>query len=115
LAQNNVLTEGARKVYRGRHAGQGCNRLYEHINHNDILNDKQFGFQPNSSTEKACFKLTDEILKSMNKKYSTGRIFCDLQKAFDCVKITGKFGDLIKSYLTGRFQRVNLNTKDSAN
>jgi hypothetical protein len=101
--------------------------LYEHINHNNILDDKQFGLQPNSSTEKASFKLIGEILKSMNKKYSTGGIFCYLQKAFDCVNhnilkekaefygITGKFGDLIKSYLTGRFQKVKLDTNDSAN
>jgi hypothetical protein len=59
--------------------------LYKHLNHNNILDDKQFGFRPNSSTEKASFKLIDEILKSINKKYSTGGIFCDLLKAFDCV------------------------------
>jgi hypothetical protein len=47
-------------------------------------------------------------------------IFCDLQKAFDCVKykilfdklefygIDGKFKTLIRSYLTGRYQRVVL-------
>jgi hypothetical protein len=101
--------------------------LYEHINQKNILDEKQFGFWPDSSTEIASFKLVDEILKSMNKKYTTGGIFCDLQKAFDCVNhdilikkaefygITGQFGDLIKSYLKGRFQTVNLDTNNSAN
>jgi hypothetical protein len=61
------------------------NRLYDHITHNNILDENQFGFRPNSSTEKASFKLIEEILNSMNNKHSTGGIFCDLQKAFDCV------------------------------
>jgi hypothetical protein len=63
----------------------------------------------------------------MNNKQLTGGIFCDLQKAFDCVShdilikklefygITGKFGALIKSYLRGRYQRVNLDTNNSIN
>jgi hypothetical protein len=38
------------------------NRLYEHIRHNNILDENQFGFRPNS-TEKASFKFIDEILK----------------------------------------------------
>jgi hypothetical protein len=101
--------------------------LYEHINQNNILDEKQFGFRPDSSTEIASFKLVDEILKSMNKRYTTSGIFCDLQKAFDFAKhdillkkaefygITGIFGDLIMSYLKGRFQTVNLDTNNSAN
>jgi hypothetical protein len=28
IGSNNVLTEGARKVYRGRRVGQGCSRVY---------------------------------------------------------------------------------------
>jgi hypothetical protein len=95
--------------------------------HNNILDENQFGFRPNSSTKKASFKFIYEILKSMNNRHPVGGIFCDLQKAFDCVShnllikkaefygITGKFGTLIKSYLKGRYQRVNLNTNDLAN
>jgi len=50
-----------------------------------------------------------------------GGIFCDLQKAFDCVNhkilleklelcgVEGKFKRSIESYITGRYQRVTLN------
>jgi hypothetical protein len=51
------------------------NRLYEHININNILAINQYGFQPNSSTEKVSYKLIDEILKSMNNKHLVGGIF----------------------------------------
>jgi len=55
-----------------------------------------------------------------------GGIFCDLQKAFDCVNpgilltklefygITGITDKLIKSYLQGRYQRVVLNNHSSS-
>jgi hypothetical protein len=91
------------------------------------LDNNQYGFKPNSSTEKASFKLVEEILGAMNNKQFVGGIFCDLHKAFDHVNrdilikklefygITGKFGALIKSYLTGRYQRVTLDANSSNN
>jgi hypothetical protein len=64
----------------------------------------------------------------MNNNQIVGGIFCDLQKAFDCVNhkilleklefygVEGKFKTLIESYLTGRYQRVALdNTTDNNN
>lgn len=64
----------------------------------------------------------------MNNNLKVGGIFCDLQKAFDCVDhkilldklefygIEGKFKTLIRSYLTDRHQRVVLgNISDSNN
>jgi hypothetical protein len=56
----------------------------------------------------------------MNNKQTVGGIFCKLQKASDCVNhkmlldklefygIKGIFKTLIKSYLTGRHQRIVL-------
>jgi hypothetical protein len=42
-----------------------CNRLYEDIDNNNILDNSQYGFRPNSSTEKASFKFVNEILKAI--------------------------------------------------
>jgi hypothetical protein len=60
-------------------------RLMHHFTNNNILSKDQFGFKPNSSTDNAIFKLLNEILNVLNKKFTIAGIFCDLEKAFDCV------------------------------
>jgi len=64
--------------------------------------------------------LLNEILTELNNKQIVGGIFCDLHKAFDCINhaillekmkfygVSGKFYNLIKSYLDGRYQKVIL-------
>jgi hypothetical protein len=39
------------------------NRLYDHIDNNNILDNNQYGFKPNSSTEKASFKFTHSLME----------------------------------------------------
>jgi hypothetical protein len=68
----------------------------------------------------AAFSLINSILIAVNNKQTVRGIFCDLQKAFDCVNheilldeldfygIEDTFKMLLKSYLTGRQQRVIL-------
>jgi hypothetical protein len=102
-------------------------RLLQHVTINNILVEKQFGFRTSSSTDKASYKLTDEILNALNNRMMVGGIFCDLQKAFDCVNhnilltklefygITGIAYKLIKSYLEGIYQRVVLNNNSYSN
>jgi hypothetical protein len=60
-------------------------RLLQHIMINNILVEEQFGFRTSSSTDKASYKLINEILNAFNNRTMVGDIFCDLQKAFDCV------------------------------
>jgi hypothetical protein len=60
-------------------------RLLQHINVNNIFIEEQFGFRPATSTDKAPYRLINEILNVINERKVVGGIFCDLQKAFDCV------------------------------
>ena len=72
------------------------------------------------STENASYILLNEILTALNNKQMVGGIFCDLHKAFDCINravllekmkfygLSGKFYNLEKSYLDGRYQKVIL-------
>ena len=73
----------------------------------------------------AIYTLLNNIQLSLEKKRPVGGIFCDLQKAFDCVNhdtllekmkyygITGTAHKLIQSYLGNRYQRKVIKEKNS--
>jgi len=98
-------------------------RLLKHIENNNILAVEQFNFR--TSTEKASYKLTGDILNVPNNIMMVGGIFCNIQKAFDCVNhnilltklefygITEITYKLLKSYLKGKYQSVVLNNHSS--
>ena len=52
---------------------------------NNILTSEQFGFREKSTTDMPAYVLLNNIQLSLGKKKLVGGIFCDLQKAFDCV------------------------------
>jgi len=97
-----------------------CIRLTEHLNTNKLLVGNQLGFRKGIATEDAIFKLTKEILNTLNNKSMAGSIFCDLEKAFDSVKrdtllsklpyygVNGKAKLLLESYLQNIYQRVHI-------
>jgi hypothetical protein len=98
-------------------------RPYLHLNENNVLVTEKFGFREKSSTEMATHILLNNILSSLDKKKCVGGLFCDLQKAFDCVNhnillaktefygISGIVNKLMRSYLENRYQRFLM--KDS--
>jgi len=59
--------------------------LLKHIETNNILAVGQFSFRTSLSTEKTSYKLIDIILNALNNRMMVGGIFCDIQKAFDCI------------------------------
>ena len=61
------------------------NRFYTFFIENDILYEKQFGFQKQHSTEHAIIHLVNDIFKSFDSNKYTLGVFIDLTKAFDTV------------------------------
>jgi hypothetical protein len=92
-------------------------RLLNHITDHNILSKEQYGFRTKQNTDNATYQLTNEILSALNSNLLIGGIFCDLERAFDCVNhkillsklefcgITGNHYKLYKSCLTNRYQR----------
>ena len=62
-------------------------RILKHITKYNILSTEQYGSRLGLRTDNATYKLTNEILNAMNNKLPVGGIFCDLEKAFDCVNL----------------------------
>lgn len=60
-------------------------RILKHLTKYNMLSTEQYGFRTGLKTDNAIYKVTTEILDAMNNKLLVGGIFCDLEKAFDCV------------------------------
>ena len=60
-------------------------RILKHLTKYNILSTEQNGFMIGLKTDSAIFKLTTEILNTLNNKLVVGEIVCDLEKAIDCV------------------------------
>ena len=64
-------------------------KIFEKLMHlrltDNILNENQFGFQMNKSTELAISSITTNIIESFENKEYAHCIFLDFAKAFDTV------------------------------
>ena len=63
-------------------------RLRQHLEDEELLSDKQFGFRANKSTQTA-LNITANYLHMNKKHYKTALLTKDVQKAFDTVWHTG--------------------------
>ena len=94
------------------------NRLQKYLKDQNILCDKQFGFD--HSTDHSIPQLVAQIYEAFEKKKYTLGVFIDLSKAFDTVdhsillrklelySITGRNYAWIKSYLSNRLQYIQV-------
>jgi len=81
----------------------------------------QYGFREKLCTETATYTLLNNVMSSFDGRNFVGGLFCNLQKAFDCVNheillakmkfygISGIANKLMESYLENRYQRVSVN------
>ena len=97
-----------------------CNRLQKYLKDQNILYDKQFGFQTGHSTDHAIAQLVDQIYEAFEKnEYALG-VFIDLSKVSDTVDysillrkldlygITYRNYPWIKIYLSNRLQYIQV-------
>ena len=101
------------------------NRIYKYISKNNILYNKQFGFQNNTSIEHALLQMIDDMSNAFKRGELTLGIFIDLSKAFDTVNhkilleklklygINGTHHDWLSSYLNHRKQFISFNNKST--
>jgi len=57
----------------------------KHLTDHNILVKEHYGFRTKLKTDNATYPLINEILKALSNNLLIGGIFCDLEKAFDCV------------------------------
>lgn len=102
-------------------------RLQKHLEKNNIIDRRQFGYVKNSNTLAACIECTEFIYEQTDKNKYVALLSIDLKKAFDSahigtliaklqnINIAGKEIDLLSSFLTNRRQVVEINgVKSSA-
>ena len=99
--------------------------LVEHLEHNNLIYENQFGFLKHRSTVHNILQLTNRVSKDLNSKKFVIGVFLDLRKAFDVVPhnilldklrklgITDRAHSWFTSYLSNRQQYVDINGNTS--
>ena len=103
-----------------------CNRLTNYLENHKLLTDSQFGFRPGLNTSLPMVHFVNKLAAASNNNEFSVAIFCDLQKAFDCVDhhiLLKKLSNLgikdtellwFENYLSDRSQYVEINVCSSS-
>ena len=90
------------------------NRIYQKLEHFELLYSKKFGFRKEHSTIDAIAELTERLREKYKSRTVTSTIFLELKKAFDTIDhgilgkklnhygICGNARNWILSFVTGR-------------
>ena len=96
-------------------------KLYEYLMEHNLLIEHNSGFKKNDSTINQLLKIIHQIYIDLNEDKDTCLDFLDVSKAFDKVwidgllfkikqlGIVGPLFNWLKSYVSGRHQKVVLN------
>jgi hypothetical protein len=71
-----------------------------------IISPNQYGFQENLSTDNAIYTLLNATLTALNNKLKVKGLFCDVEKAFDCVNHNILLHKLEIYGITGGIQEI---------
>ena len=102
-------------------------QLMKYLTDNNVINTRQYGFQPNKGTNDALVQLSQQSFEALNKKHLILGIFIDFSKAFDTINhdiLTTKMKNLynfntstitwFQNYLSNRKQCVQINNTTSS-
>ena len=95
------------------------NRIWFHLDKNNLSNPNQSAYKPLNSTETALLKIHNDICKNMDSGKTTSLVLLDLSEAFDTLHhssiidllsgwhgISGPALNWVRSYPSDRLQRV---------
>ena len=63
-----------------------CNQIHKYYKCNNVITDKQYGFQPRKSTIQLLSKFTNSVNKHLNDRKHVFVAFIDYSKAFDTLR-----------------------------
>ncbi|CAH0555186.1 unnamed protein product [Brassicogethes aeneus] len=100
-------------------------RIIAYLKSHKLLSPTQFGFLPKTSTTHAVYKSINDILGNLENKFMVAGVYFDLSKAFDSLHheillnkiesygFRGTSLNLIRSYLSNRFQVVSIDSEQN--